>query len=367
MHKTATSNSFSPGLQGIEEALALGDLDNARSMLKQLPRSIAGDIHDSRLHVRAALELSEWDIATGILNEIKERGEMKAATLLMESEVWISRGEIKSARELLETSSHNNHENIVIPALIEIFTRFESTNSTGSTPLCTPLNISSPALWFEPVLSNLLYFLEMKMEGSKESQEFHSARTTLIRPDLSPELFKNPKRGTLGKLLDSMRRNEVLEQKRREREIIQKIREKDFKAATQLIESWLGEDSRIDLSDPRLSLLIEILFDTDRFGDILDLLKIKNKEEANKVDPQLLLLAAYSELVHNGPGGATEFMPLYHSIQPPTAGSAHLQALISLKSGHPERAIPYLRRAFKNNDIGLVELARSEMKFLGLL
>jgi hypothetical protein len=48
------------------------------------------------------------------------------------------------------------------------------------------------------------------------------------------------------------------------------------------------------------------------------------------------------------------------------AEASHLEALVEVKVGRPERALSWLRRAFQLNDTALVEVAWREMEVLGL-
>lgn len=362
METTAVMNRKArpPDLPAVEGALERNDIEAAAKGIGRLVDTTPGDLDTLRRVLHAAMESGQWEIANTVVERIRALAAGGDAVRMAESEYLVWRREFRQAREVLAGSTS---ENIVTPALVTILDHFEPCGGDGGEG---HLELAPHLLWFEPVLTLLLFFLERAMEATSPSPQLHKARTAHFRPVFGPEYCPRPRRRVF-EFLRSRKRRRL---GRHEYEVDMLLHEGKLDGSVLKLRRWLEEDPEAfgtpsSVADPRGSLLLAVLFVQGHFDDVVALLDTPAGGEAPEKTADTASLVAYAELARGKTGRARRPLESIIKTGKYAAEVAHLFALIQLRSGAAaERVIPWLRRAIQENDIAMVELARQEMRFL---
>ncbi|MBI4586945.1 MAG: hypothetical protein HY717_23275 [Planctomycetes bacterium] len=360
-----------------ERALAEGDAQAARELFQDLARARPGDFYLWAQLARAASEEADWSLAFEAAQQALQLGRGSDGAAILQAEVCMAAGKYSEAW----TELHRCPENLVASALILLLEFFAPAppgrhapvpSSPAVISLRPPRALPPHALWFGPVLAHLLFFLEKKLSELPDSPEVHRARAALFLPDLRPEAFPPPPNGLWSRITAACSSARKRERRRREEEVLALLRRGELPQAGEKLAAWLddepeafGKNKGGPSADPRFGLLIDLLFASGEFQEVLKLGEPVLKE-GTVLDPSLALYITYANLALGRLERAREI--LHRRVKAPsglTAETCHLYGLLSVQSGHPEKAIPWFRRAFERNDLALVEAARRQMEALG--
>ncbi len=361
-----------------ERALWEGDARNAKELFQELARARPGDFYLWSQLARAASEEADWSLAFEAAAQALQVGHGKDGAAILQAEVCLAAGKYSEAW----TELHRCPENLVASALILLLELFAPEppgrhapvpSSPAVISLRPPRALPPHALWFGPVLAHLLFFLEKKLAGLPDSPEVHRTRAALFFPDLRPEAFPPPPSGLWSRITAACSSARKRERRRREEEVLALLREGKLYPAGDKLAAWLeadpeafGKNKGCPGADPRFGLLLDLLFASAEFQEVLKLGEPVLKE-VSVPDPSLALYVTYANLALGRLERAREILQrLVKAQRGLTAETCHLFGLLSAQRGQPEKAIPWFRRAFDRNDTALVEAARRQMEALGI-
>lgn len=346
-------------------ALREGRAEQAFEMLSSLGVHQPGNLQLLSLKAQAAAELGRWEAALDCTDQITRLAPTEDAGRVESAQILVAAGRRREAREMLQPLLDVN---IVANGMHSILSSFLNVEEFDGETTSAPLTLDASALWFEPVLTLLLFELETQLRRNPPSDpaDWSRRQAVLVRPHLEPEIFQSPKPGVVESILERFGSVSSRERKRCERLVIGHFFRGDLGAAGQALEAWLQESPDAygsSANDPRRSLLLETYFSMGRLDPEYIELYAK-AADSEELDTSHHLMAAYACMRSaTKKVEAREILTQRCLSDSFSAAAAHLMALCEWPSNGATFA--WFRRGVRADDITMVELAQIQLEALG--